>query len=89
MYSKSFNASRGNKPPGSGQPVPGTNPASIQSISKEIYTQSDPSVAYSIAKSAASFNPISQISVTVKTFVLLSLQIFTPSLGTCQPPIPN
>ena len=38
MYSKSFNASRGNKPPGSGQPVPGTNPASIQSISKEIYT---------------------------------------------------
>ena len=33
-----LSASRGSSPPGSGQPVPGTNPASITSMSKERYT---------------------------------------------------
>src|SRR5215470_4282890 len=31
-----FKASRGKKPPGSGQPVPGTNPQSSESTSKEM-----------------------------------------------------
>ena len=71
-------ASRGNNPPGSGQPVPGTKPASMQSISKLIQTQSVPSKARSRAKSAAASIPRSTISVTVRILVARSRQTFTP-----------
>ena len=36
MPSTSFKASLGRSPPGSGQPVPGTNPASIESMSNDM-----------------------------------------------------
>ena len=36
ISSSSLRASRGSRPPGSGQPVPGTKPASMQSMSKEM-----------------------------------------------------
>ena len=71
-------ASRGNKPPGSGQPVPGTKPASMQSISKLIQTQSVPSKARSKANSAAASMPRSTMSVTVKILVARSRQTLTP-----------
>ena len=44
-----FSTSRGRKPPGSGQPVPGTNAASRQSTSKLSQTASTPSHATSSA----------------------------------------
>ncbi len=45
-----FSTSRGRKPPGSGQPVPGTNAASRQSTSKLSQTASAPSHATSRAR---------------------------------------
>src|SRR5712671_4602812 len=48
----SFSASRGRKPPGSGQPVPGTKPQSTESTSKETYTASASFQARSNAISA-------------------------------------
>ena len=64
-----FNTSRGRNPPGSGQPVPGTNAASKQSTSKLSHTASTPSQATSSARFAAVSMPISTQSVTVMIVV--------------------
>src|ERR1700712_1987340 len=61
--------SRGRKPPGSGQPVPGTKAASRQSTSKDSPTASTPSQATSSARSAAASMPISTQSGTVMIVV--------------------
>jgi hypothetical protein len=83
-----FKTSRGKKPPGSGQPVPGTNAASRQSTSKDSQTASVPSQATSNARCAAASMPISTQSVTVMIVVPRSRPTCTPGRGACQPPMP-
>ena len=71
--------SRGRKPPGSGQPVPGTKPASSESTSKLRKTAFAPLLqATSSAISAALSTPIMTMSSIVSTVVPRPRPTFTP-----------
>src|SRR5580658_5692480 len=86
---KIASASRGRNPPGSGQPVPGTKPASMESTSKDRYTADAPFHATSSAISTVLSIPMRSMSLMVRTVEPRSRPFFTPGRGTCHPPIPT
>src|ERR671925_742828 len=85
---RALSASRGSRPPGSGDPVPGTNPASIESMSKDRKTALAFFHAASSAISTALSTPISSTSEIVITVVSRSRATLTPGRDPYQPPIP-
>ena len=83
-----LSASRGSSPPGSGEPVPGTKPASIESMSNDRKTASASFHAHSSATSTAFSTPSSSTSEIVITVVRRSRATFMPGRAPYQPPMP-